>query len=263
MIRKPPRAPDSVFRARALFISGDLRARATAAELRALRALSRSFRILAAPPADRVLRLAEREGIELHASWLIGEGPDPGFQGALGPSRAPTLGRGLAIVRRAEAASRIIIDPERLARIAASLHGRRRRVVFTNGVFDLLHAGHLSLLERAAALGDVLVVGINSDDSTAAIKGPGRPVVPQFARARLLSSLRFVDQVFIFTEPDPIAVLRILRPETLVKGRDYSGSQVVGARLMRGWGGTVTRLPIVSGASTTATIGSIHAKRRG
>jgi D-glycero-beta-D-manno-heptose 1-phosphate adenylyltransferase len=252
---------DSVFSARAVFITEDMRARATAADARLLEKLGRSFRIETARPEDALLRFAEGSGIELHASWLIGDGPDPGFQGVLDATRAPTLGAALRTIQRVEARSRIIIQQERLERLGETLHGRGARVVFTNGVFDLLHVGHLRLLEQARRQGKVLIVGINSDDSTRAIKGPGRPVVQQFARARLLAGLRFVDYCFIFTEPNPIRTLEILRPDVLVKGQDYASSQVVGARLVAEYGGSVVRLPIVRGSSTTSTIKSIHGKR--
>jgi rfaE bifunctional protein nucleotidyltransferase chain/domain len=249
---------DSVFSARAIFIPEDRLARATAADRRLLETLSRSFRIEAAPPEpDALLRLAEENGMELHASWLIGGAPDLGFRGVLDASLAPSLGAALRTIQRADARSRIISDPERLERLGETLHQRGARVVFTNGVFDLLHVGHLRLLEQAKALGKVLIVGINSDDSTRAIKGPGRPVVPQFARARLLADLRFVDYCFIFTDADPIPTLELLRPDVLVKGQDYAGNQVVGARLVAGYGGRVVRLPIVRGSSTTATIKAI------
>jgi rfaE bifunctional protein nucleotidyltransferase chain/domain len=257
MTRDPSPPPDSVFSARAIFITESSLAHATPADRRLMGTLARWFRIETAGPVDALLRVAEASGIELHASWLIGDAPDLGFRGVLDKARAPTLGDALRTIQRAEAGSRVIIDPRRLARLGENLHRRGARIVFTNGVFDLLHVGHLRLLELARALGTVLIVGINSDDSTRAIKGPGRPVVPQFARARLLADLRSVDYCFIFTDADPVATLGILRPDVLVKGRDYTRRQVVGARLVAGYGGVVVRLPIVRGSSTTATIKAI------
>jgi rfaE bifunctional protein nucleotidyltransferase chain/domain len=245
---------DSVFAARGLFIAPGLLTRATKADLRALEALSRFFNIV-----EVGARRVSVRGVELHASWTIGDvaGMPPGARRADAPHG---LGGALRAILRAESTSRIIFDPEELRSRAARLRRAGKRVVFTNGVFDLLHVGHLRLLEEARILGDVLVVGINSDDSTRRIKGPRRPVVPQFARAKLLSSLRPVDCCFIFTEDDPKRTLEILRPDVLAKGSDYTMSQVVGASLVKSWGGTVARIPIVDGYSTTSTIRGIAGK---
>jgi D-beta-D-heptose 7-phosphate kinase/D-beta-D-heptose 1-phosphate adenosyltransferase len=168
----------------------------------------------------------------------------------------------LSAIHRAEEASRIIVEPERLVRVAEAARRGGRRIVFTNGVFDLVHLGHLRLLEQARRLGDILIVGINSDDSTRRIKGAGRPVVPQFARAEHLVRLRAVDWCVIFTEDDPRRLLSLLRPDVLAKGSDYRLSGVVGARLVSSWGGRVVRVPIVEGLSTTATISGIRGGRR-
>ena len=115
-----------------------------------------------------------------------------------------------------------------------------RKIVFTNGVFDLLHVGHLRLLEKARALGDALIVAINSDDSARRIKGAGRPVIPQFARAQALADLRPVSLCFIFPETDPRDLpFRTVRPEVLVKGSEYPLRRIVGARFVSGYGGKV------------------------
>jgi rfaE bifunctional protein nucleotidyltransferase chain/domain len=129
-----------------------------------------------------------------------------------------------------------------------------RRVVFTNGCFDLLHRGHVRYLEQARALGDLLVVAVNSDASVRRLKGAGRPVVPADQRAEVLAALAAVDLVLVFDERDPGRVIRTLRPDVLVKGGDWPVDRIVGAEFVRSAGGTVRSLPYVEGASTTALI---------
>jgi D-beta-D-heptose 7-phosphate kinase/D-beta-D-heptose 1-phosphate adenosyltransferase len=138
------------------------------------------------------------------------------------------------------------------ARLAA-LRGAGKRVVFTNGCFDLLHPGHLRLLAAAKGLGDCLVVGLNSDASTRALKGPGRPIVPEAARAELLLGLKPVDFVTLFDEPTPLQLLLALAPQVdvLVKGADYGEGEIVGGPEVKSWGGRVERVPLASGYSTT------------
>lgn len=129
---------------------------------------------------------------------------------------------------------------------------QRGRVVFTNGVFDLLHAGHVALLEAARAEGDVLVVGVNSDASVRWLgKGPDRPLVAEGERARVLAALAAVDCVVLFAEDTPLALIRRLRPDVLVKGAEYARAAIVGADEVEGWGGRVVRVPLVEGKSTT------------
>ncbi len=125
-------------------------------------------------------------------------------------------------------------------------------VVFTNGVFDLLHAGHLALLEAARAEGAALLVGVNSDASVRRLgKGTDRPFVPAAERSKLLAGLAAVDCVVIFDEDTPLDVIRRLRPDVLVKGADYSREQIVGADEVEGWGGRIVRVPLVPGLSTS------------
>lgn len=135
-----------------------------------------------------------------------------------------------------------------------------RRVVFTNGCFDLLHRGHTRYLERARSLGDALVVAINSDCSVRTLKGLGRPVVPAEERAEVLAALAAVDYVVIFDELDPARVIRAVRPDVLVKGGDWPVSQIVGADDVQSRGGRVLSLPYVEGASTSALIGRVLAR---
>ena len=126
--------------------------------------------------------------------------------------------------------------------------------MFTNGCFDLLHAGHVRLLERARSLGDVLVVGLNSDRSVRALKGRGRPVVGQQDRALVLAALASVDYVTIFDEPTPYELIARLTPDVLVKGGDWSAGAIVGRDLVERRGGRVVRLPLVPGRSTTGLL---------
>lgn len=133
------------------------------------------------------------------------------------------------------------------------------RVVFTNGVFDLLHAGHVTLLEAARAEGDALVVGVNDDASVRRLgKGAARPLVPQADRARVLAALACVDCVVVFGEDTPLAVIRRLRPDVLVKGADYPRAAIVGGDEVEGWGGRVVRVPLVAGLSTSDLVARIR-----
>jgi rfaE bifunctional protein nucleotidyltransferase chain/domain len=127
-------------------------------------------------------------------------------------------------------------------------------VVATGGCFDLLHPGHVATLDGARALGDCLVVLLNSDASVSRLKGPGRPVVPERDRAQVLAALRCVDAVVVFDEDTPEAALRRLRPDVFTKGADYRGRAIPEEAVMRAFGGQVVLLPVVSGRSTTSLI---------
>jgi rfaE bifunctional protein nucleotidyltransferase chain/domain len=129
-----------------------------------------------------------------------------------------------------------------------------RRVVFTNGCFDLLHRGHIRYLEQARSLGDLLVVALNGDASVRRLKGEKRPVVPEAERAEVLAALAVVDLVVIFDELDPARVIRAVRPDVLVKGGDWPVDRIVGADFVQSAGGTVRSLPYVEGVSTSALI---------
>ena len=135
---------------------------------------------------------------------------------------------------------------------------RGKRVVFTNGCFDLLHAGHVTLLERAKRYGDLLVVGLNSDRSVRALKGRGRPILPARDRARLLAALASVDYVVIFDEPTPQRVITRLVPDVLVKGADWAAGAIVGTEAVRAAGGRVVRFPLVKGYSTSKMLARIR-----
>ena len=133
-----------------------------------------------------------------------------------------------------------------------------RRIVFTNGVFDLLHPGHLRYLQQARALGDALVVGVNSDRSVGANKGEGRPITPERERAELLAALACVDAVVIFDEDTPHAIISALQPDVLVKGADWAEDAIVGRDIVEARGGRVVRVPVETGYSTTGILEKIR-----
>ena len=135
---------------------------------------------------------------------------------------------------------------------------KNSKVVFTNGCFDILHLGHVDYLERARALGDVLVLGLNSDASERRLgKGSERPLQSEEARSRIMAALQFVDAVCIFDEDTPLELIQRVRPDILVKGDDYSVAQIVGAAEVIGWGGSVQTIPLVQGHSTTHIVNKI------
>jgi len=137
---------------------------------------------------------------------------------------------------------------------AAGLRAARRRLVFTNGVFDLLHPGHVRYLAEARARGDALLVAVNSDRSVRAIKGPGRPVNPELERAEVLAALAAVDAVVVFDEDDPHAILSAIQPDVLVKGADWAADRIIGRDVVEARGGQVVRIRFAPGYSTTAII---------
>jgi D-beta-D-heptose 7-phosphate kinase/D-beta-D-heptose 1-phosphate adenosyltransferase len=153
-----------------------------------------------------------------------------------------------------------IIRSDRLRSRVAAWRATGQRIVFTNGCFDLLHVGHIDLLERARQQGDRLIVAINGDASVKRLKGPSRPMVGERERARVLASLSAVDVVVIFEASTPLELIRALRPDVLVKGGDYNESEVVGAEDVRSWGGRVCLVPLVEGFSTSGLIADVMEK---
>src|SRR5436190_19421849 len=133
-----------------------------------------------------------------------------------------------------------------------------RRIVFTNGCFNLLHPGHIRTLEEARALGDVLIVGINSDASVRELKGRERPLIPEQERVEILAALECVDAVVIFDEPTPRETIAALLPDVLAKGGDWASDQIVGREEVEAAGGHVVLVPVVSGHSTTAILEKIR-----
>ncbi len=141
-----------------------------------------------------------------------------------------------------------------LEALRIELRGHHQRIVFTNGVFDILHAGHVTYLAAARAEGDILVVGLNSDESVTRLKGPERPVNTCEDRAAVLSALRAVDHVVVFEEDTPQRLIEALLPDVLVKGGDYTRDTIVGADLVEAAGGRVVVIPLLEGRSTTNVI---------
>ena len=144
------------------------------------------------------------------------------------------------------------------AAFANDQRARGRRVVFTNGVFDILHPGHLRYLQQARALGDVLIVGLNSDASVRRNKGPERPINSETERAEILAALECVDGVVIFDEETPAEIIRAIQPDVLVKGADWAEDAIVGRDTVEARGGRVVRVDIEQGFSTTAIIERIR-----
>ena len=147
---------------------------------------------------------------------------------------------------------------DELKRIADQARRDGKTVVLTNGCFDLLHRGHVHILREAKALGDILIVAINSDRSVKAIKGPSRPVLSQSDRTELLAAMEMVDYVALFDEPDPYDLIAAVRPNVLVKGGDWGSDQIVGADIVKRNGGKVAVIPYLKGFSTTEIIERIR-----
>ncbi len=148
---------------------------------------------------------------------------------------------------------------EELARVLATRREQGSRVVFTNGCFDLIHVGHTRYLQEARRLGDLLVVGVNSDASLRSLdKGGDRPIVPQAQRAEVLAALACVDYVVVFDEPTPVSLIEQLQPDVLVKGGDWTPDQIVGRDTVEQRGGAVRTIPLVPGVSTTELLRTIR-----
>lgn len=152
-----------------------------------------------------------------------------------------------------------IVTREQLVEQVQALRASGSRIVFTNGCFDLMHVGHTRYLQAAKALGDFLVVGVNSDESVRRLeKAPDRPIVPEAQRAEVLAALGCVDFVVLFSEPDPKALITAVQPDVLVKGGDWSLDRIIGRDVVEARGGLVRTIPLVPGFSTTALIHRIR-----
>ena len=147
-----------------------------------------------------------------------------------------------------------IINIEKVVELFTPAFRKQNRIVFTNGCFDLLHRGHVYNMSRAREMGDILVVGLNSDASVSRLKGPERPINSQQARAEVLAAMAFVDFVIIFQEDKPLNLISAVRPHILVKGGDYKVEEVVGYREVTTWGGRVEIIPLLEGYSTSSLI---------
>lgn len=138
-----------------------------------------------------------------------------------------------------------------LKKILKNLRAKNKRIVFTNGCFDLVHKGHIEYLKKAKSLGDILIIGLNSDASVRRLKGKGRPVTAQGDRAKILASLEFVDFVIIFNEDTPFNLIKELRPDVLVKGADWKKEDIVGRKTVESYGGKVRVVRYLKGYSTS------------
>ena len=148
----------------------------------------------------------------------------------------------------------MILKQEILSKVISELKSQGKQIVFTNGCFDILHAGHVTYLSKAAKLGDILVIGLNSDNSVKRLKGESRPINNEDDRALVLSALEFVDFVVMFSDYTPKALIEAITPDVLVKGGDYIPENVVGAEHVINSGGRVEIIPLLEGRSTTSII---------
>jgi D-glycero-beta-D-manno-heptose 1-phosphate adenylyltransferase len=148
----------------------------------------------------------------------------------------------------------MIISRTKIKTVAENLRRKRKKIVFTNGVFDILHYGHIDYLTKAKKLGDILIIGLNTDLSVKKFKGKDRPIQNQKDRARILEALKPVDYVVLFSEETPDKLIKLVRPDVLVKGADYKISEIVGAEFVKSYGGAVRRIKLAKGRSTTNLI---------
>lgn len=154
-----------------------------------------------------------------------------------------------------------IVARDKVGALAERLRGEGRRVVFTNGVFDLLHPGHVRYLRQARLLGDALIVGVNSDRSVRSNKGDGRPITSEAERAEVLAALEVVDAVVLFDEETPHDLIAAVQPDVLVKGADWPADGIVGRDIVEARGGVVVRVPVEPGHSTSSIIEKIRRAR--
>lgn len=150
-----------------------------------------------------------------------------------------------------------LLSLEELGKRLQPLREKGQRIVFTNGCFDILHVGHVRYLTAARREGDILVVGLNSDQSVQKIKGPQRPIVPEDQRAEVLAGLWCIDFIVLFNEPDPLLLIQTLQPDVLVKGDDWAEDHIIGADFVKNNGGKVVRVAVVPGAATSKIIARI------
>jgi D-beta-D-heptose 7-phosphate kinase/D-beta-D-heptose 1-phosphate adenosyltransferase len=147
-----------------------------------------------------------------------------------------------------------ILTRKTLVKAVKRLRAGRKKIVFTNGTFDILHLGHVTYLQKARKAGDILIVGVNTDRSVKTYKDPSRPVNPQDDRIKVLTALECVDHAVLFDEPTPLSLILTIRPDVLAKGADWAHKDIVGAREVSSWGGKVKRIPLVAGRSSTRVI---------
>lgn len=153
--------------------------------------------------------------------------------------------------------SKIILNREKLLNIIKKLKKLKKKIVFTNGCFDLIHAGHIKFLSAAKRLGDMLILGLNSDSSIKRLKGSNRPIVSQKERLEIMSALSFVDVVTVFYEDNPFNIIKDIKPDVLVKGGDWPIDKIIGADIVKSYGGIVKNIKYIKGLSTTNIIKKI------
>lgn len=161
--------------------------------------------------------------------------------------------------RRNTLSARKIKRLTELKKIISGLKRNGKKIVFTNGCFDILHSGHVQYLEKAKAKGDILIVAVNTDESIRKIKGENRPIVNQTDRIKVLAALSCVDYVTLFNQSTPLSAIQTLKPDVLIKGADWSKEKIVGADFVSGYGGHVARIKLLKGRSTTSIINKIAA----
>jgi D-beta-D-heptose 7-phosphate kinase/D-beta-D-heptose 1-phosphate adenosyltransferase len=153
-----------------------------------------------------------------------------------------------------------IVNIQELKNVVGMCRNREQKIVFTNGCFDLLHLGHIQYLQQAKELGDVLVLGLNSDSSVRKLKGPQRPLISEQQRAQILAALDCIDYITVFSELDPLNLIRAVEPDVLVKGGDYKPEEVVGREIVETSGGKVVIVPLIENLSTSAIVQNIIEK---
>ncbi len=235
------------------------------------------------PHPGMILKAAQEFDIELSASWIIGDkesdigaGINAGLKGTVyiqhknedlsqleyKPTKiVRNLNQAADWILKKEEESRIYTDYKKLAAIVEKLKSRGKKIVTTNGVFDILHIGHLRYLSKAKKYGDILIVGINSDESVKKIKGMTRPIISQFARAEMVANLKPVDYCIIFNEKDPKKFLSFIKPDVHIKGGDYKINQIIERNVVKKYGGEIILIPMVKGFSTTNIIKKIEEKK--
>jgi rfaE bifunctional protein nucleotidyltransferase chain/domain len=176
--------------------------------------------------------------------------------------RCSGVGIGCVRLRIRQPAGSQLLNAQQAANLAAQVRAEHGKVVFTNGVFDLLHPGHARYLQEARALGDTLIVGVNSDRSTREIKGAGRPINPEHERAEVLLGLASVDAVVIFDEETPHAIVSTIQPDILVKGADWGPNEIIGRDVVEARGGRVVRIALSPGHSTSRLLSKIKKPSR-
>ena len=147
-----------------------------------------------------------------------------------------------------------ILTQKNLSHVVRRLRTQGKRIVFTNGTFDILHLGHVTYLQKAKTFGDVLLIGVNTDRSVKTYKDPTRPINPEQDRIKVLTALQCVDHAILFGETTPLKLIQKVKPDVLVKGADWSMKDIVGAKEVLSWGGKVKRIPLVRGRSSTRVI---------